>query len=322
MREPLRKPISPIKETVLAWYGRLQAIPYDIRQTVVVSGSNRSGTTWVGEILNTVPGYCMISEPLDMIRVPEARAMGLGWRPYIAPGTDWPEAEAFFSKVLSGRLLNRTTANRLSMTQILSRKAWVIKSVRANGFLKWMTEKFPIRPPVLLMRHPCAVVASRLRGGHKRPPVDLHPAFVNLDPRFAKAYPRILDFLRTLDTLEEALAARWCIHYYVPLSLPKPHPWILVTYEGLVRRGESELERIFDALGMELIEDAVKRLKVPSATAKKWSNVVTGKDPLAGWTEYLTKEQVKRILRIVSAFGLDFYGQDLEPNYGRLQAWG
>lgn len=67
-------------------------------------------------------------------------------------------------------------------------------------------------------------------------------------------------------------------------------------------------------------EDAVKRLKVPSASTKERSNVLTGKDPLEGWTENLTQEQIERILRVVSTFGLDFYGEDLEPDYSRLYA--
>lgn len=317
--ESIRKPLSGIKtvvlNTALPYYGRLQAKNYDIRKTIVITGCPRSGTTWLAEIMSTVPGYRMLYEPLDMNRVPEAKAAGLGWRPYIAPGTDWPEAEEFLRRVLTGQILNRLTTKHLSIAQILRRNAWVIKFVRASAILKWMTEKFQIRTPILLIRHPCAVIASQSRGLH---PYKI-PLPIDVNPAFAAAYPQFLDYLESLETQEEARAARWCMHYYPPLSLPKPHPWLLVPYERLVRQGERELERIFDALDIEMPEDAVKRLKVPSATTKKWSNVLTGKDPLSGWKESLTTEQIKRILRVVSTFGLDFYDEGLEPDYSRLE---
>jgi len=315
--EPIRKPLSDVKTSVLnrmlLHYGRFQARSYDIRNTVVVTGCPRSGTTWLGEIVSAVPGYRMLYEPLDMNRHPKSRAMGLGWRPYIAPGTDWPEAEAFLRYVLTGQLLDRSTTVHLSLAQVFMRRAWVIKSVRASAILKWMTEKFPIRTPILLIRHPCAVVASQMRSGRQIVHLPLQ-----VNPVFAAAFPRFVEYLGSLKNQEEARAAWWCMHYYPPLSLPKPHPWVLVTYESMVRQGEAELQRIFNALGIEISDDAVKHLRVPSATTKRWSNVLSGKDPLVGWTENLTQAQVKRILKVVSTFGLDIYGEGLEPDYSRL----
>jgi hypothetical protein len=141
---------------------------------------------------------------------------------------------------------------------------------------------------------------------------------MKITPSFAAAFPELADYMGTLKTQEEARAARYCMHYYPPLSLPKPHPWHLVTYERLVRQGRQELEQIFDALEMEMPAEAIKHLRIPSATTKDWSNVRSGKDPLAGWTKNLTKEQIKQILAVTSTFGLDFYGEELEPDYNRL----
>lgn len=315
--EPIRKPLSNVKTKLinrfLSYYGPRQAKNYNISDTIVVTGSPRSGTTWLGELMSTVPGYRMLYEPLDMNRHAESRAMGLGWRPYIAPGTDWPEAEAFLYRILTGQLLNRSTTTHLSMAQILTRKGWVIKFVRASAILKWMTERFPLRTPLLLIRHPCAVVASQTRSGRQTVSIPM-----KITPSFAAAFPELADYMGTLKTQEEARAARYCMHYYPPLSLPKPHPWHLVTYERLVRQGRQELEQIFEALEMEMPAEAIKHLRIPSATTKDWSNVRAGKDPLAGWTKNLSKEQIKQILAVTSTFGLDFYGEDLEPDYDRL----
>lgn len=100
---------------------------------------------------------------------------------------------------------------------------------------------------------------------------------------------------------------------------PEPHPWILVMYEKLVRHGEEEIQRIFNALEFEIPPNAVKGLRMPSRSVREHSSILTGEDPLAGWTKYLSKEQVKRILHLVSAFGLDFYSQEWKADYERIE---
>lgn len=137
-------------------------------------------------------------------------------------------------------------------------------------------------------------------------------------PDFIAAHPQFADLHNHLKTPEEKLAASWCMDYYAPLSLPKPHLWQLVTYEKLVQEGETELQRIFGTWDMEIPPEAIARLQIPSATTAEASNVYQGKDPLSGWKEHLTPVQIKRILSLVELFGLDFYSEDLEPDYERL----
>jgi hypothetical protein len=245
---------------------------------------------------------------------PETNALGLGWKPYIAPEVDWPEAEKLMRRVLTGQILYRHTTRRASLAEILRNEHWIIKFVRANRLLRWMAEKFPIRTPILLMRHPCAVVASQMRHPSWSPTIS--PA---VDSTFLAAHPWVSDILTDIEIQEEALTATWCMDYLAPLSTPKPHPWILVTYEKLVRHGEEELQRIFNALEIEVPESAVKHLRIPSKSVREHSSILMGEDPLAAWTKHLSKEQVKRILHLVSAFGLDFYGEGLEPDYERVE---
>ena len=40
---------------------------------------------------------------------------------------------------------------------------------------------------------------------------------------------------------------------------------------------------------------------------------------LSKWKKYLSKEQIENILGIVSDFGLDFYTEEIEPDYKRIQ---
>ena len=123
-------------------------------------------------------------------------------------------------------------------------------------------------------------------------------------------------------TKEEILSAIWCLDNYIPLSYPQPYPWIVVTYENLIKNGEMEIKRIFDFLN--ILEDhkkIIKKLKIPSRftmsnNPKKISN---DNYQLSKWKNILSQDQIENILDIVSIFNLDFYSNKIEPDYNRLQ---
>ena len=333
--------------TMLSLFGRMKAVNYDVNNTIVIAGTGRSGTTWLMEILNTIPRTCMIWEPLDLRSIPELynliqsmrlssliskRTYGLEisrlkstriselswlknsgiWSINMESGDDWTELEDYLEMVLTGQVLNLHTTLMTRLIDIIKSNRLIVKFCRANRLLKWMTERFSISS-VLLIRHPCAVVASQMRHGawdDRRYPM--------IDQMILEKHPGLFEIVNSVQTREEALAVDWCIDYAVPLAAEKPHPWILVTYEKLVREGEKELQRLFNAIEVDMSSEAVKHLSIPSETSISSSAISRGVDPLAGWTTYLTNEQVNRVLNIVSQFGLHFYDRKLEPDYDAL----
>lgn len=136
---------------------------HDLSNTIVLTGLPRSGTTWLGEILNTLPNSAMLFEPLHLRFVPEAAAAGFTWNNLIHPDEDKPEAVTFMRNVLSGRVLNVWTARDLKISNCLNTEFFIVKFVRAENLLSWMAANFPIRKPLFLIRHPCAVVSSQLK---------------------------------------------------------------------------------------------------------------------------------------------------------------
>lgn len=284
--------LYPITNFLLDRYASMGAKTYDIHNTIVISGCPRSGTTWLAEILNTIPNSNILMEPLHLRWVPEAKDIGFSGRTHIEPNEDWPEAEDFMKRVLSGQIMNINTLLKVKPMQILKNRNWIVKFVRANRMLRWIVENFPIRPPILLIRHPCAVVSSQMY---------IPSSWGNSKP--------------------SELARSWCYDYSIPLSSPKPHPWILVSYERLVREKEAEIKRIFKVLGFDVPKAAMDLFRRPSSTTRKDSPVRQGLDPLTDWKSHLTEEQVKHILGIVKGFGLDFYNEDPEPDYEWLRAY-
>jgi hypothetical protein len=214
------------------------------------------------------------------------------------------------------------------MHQLLGKKL-IVKFVRSNRMLPWIAERFKLRSMILMIRHPCAVVASRFKPGQKLPselqqnikPFPTPKEILNEASQIDGIDQSLLNKLREIKTREEIIAASWCLDNYVPLSYPKPYPWKVVIYEKLIRDGEKEIIRIFNEIGEKNVpRSAFLHLKLPSnVTQKNDEKIITNTElQLSKWKESLSKKQIERILSIVTAFGLDFYTKEIEPDYENI----
>jgi hypothetical protein len=286
---------------------------YDLRSTLVIAGSPRSGTTWLAELLNRIPRSAILFEPEHVQQVPEAREAGLTWHTIKEPDDDWPEGRQFFDKVFRGKLISSWTVSHVPVTSAVAPRTWIVKFVDANFMLGWLARNFPIKPPVLLVRHPCAVIASQLRRGWSNP----HP------PRlkgFLAKYPQFKDYLETLSDPAEFAAALWSMQTYAPLMLPRPWPFVLIPYEELAADPRQELSRLFGAWQMPMPAGVLESATRPSGTTDSGSALRAGADPSGAWLKSLSTRQIDSILAVIRTFGLDFYDASGRPDLNRLNA--
>ena len=284
------------------------------QDALVISGYPRSGTTWLAEVIASVPGSAILFEPLNLQAVPGAREAGFDWDNFHLPGEEWPAGERFMEAVLSGKVLNRWTTGYIPLGQTAHIERWIVKFVRANQMLGWITQKFSLRAPVFIVRHPCAVFSSwSERGWPMLPRAQRNPAFL-------RAYPQLEAVMDRLETPEEFFAAKWCMENYAPLALPKPRGFHVVAYEQLRTAPREELEPIFADWNLEIpagIEDLIRR---PSAKASA-AFLGQGGAESGGWSRRLKPAQIDAILAVVAAFGLDFYDGSPVPDMARLAAF-
>ncbi len=290
---------------------------FDPKTSILVFGSIRSGSTWLAEVLSSLDGHVQIFEPLHPEFVPDARKTLVERNPYVPSVDSWPAGRScLFGKILSGKLVNSWTMSQASIQEVFHANRLVIKFVRGNLLLEWLAANMDIHTPVLVIRHPCAIIASHLNKGW--PP----SKNVLLGNSYFDRFPEIRNDCSELSEPEELAALAWCLRYHAPLMSQKPYPFILVSYEKLVRNGKEELEKLFRALDIPLDKKAIDQLSIPSDTVTKGSQVVAGRDPLAGWRGKLNDRQVDNILAVLNKFGMDFYSTALEPDYVRLSEFG
>jgi len=286
---------------------------YDLDRTVVISGFPRSGTTWLAQVISSLPGCGLVFEPLNTDRVRGARVAGFGWDNFRLADDEWAEGERFMSDVLAGKTLNSWTASRLPLLRSTNVNRWIVKFVRANPLLPWLVRHFPRSKPVLVLRHPCAVYSSWIQrhwpvAGYAPPK----------KARFFAAFPEYLETREKLSTPEEFFAAAWCIEHCAIFRQMNAGELVMCYYEDLVLDAERELDQICRILDIPINKDLSGIIKRPSSKAS--NTLQAGSvNQLTAWRERLPSDVGKRIVGVLKAFDLHCY--DLSPLPNRTWPW-
>jgi hypothetical protein len=282
---------------------------------LVVLGSGRSGTTWLQEVVGTLPTALPVWEPLNPHQDPAMRPLvpGDGFV-RVAPDERRDDLGGVLDEVVSGRHLTRWSSSRAGLRSLWSGSTPVVKLIRANRAAGWLTERYPSTPVVAIVRHPCAVVSSMMSA----------PGAWNDWPR-----DEILEPMRgwvpdaALDAVPEHgragwLAAFWAADTLALLDETSPDRVHLVTYERMVRTPHQVAVEVFEHLGRPLPAAAATALGRASTTTNPGAAVLESRDPLAEWRRRLDPNDADAVLSVVEAFGLTFYGEDLDPDLDAL----
>ncbi|HVD44873.1 MAG TPA: sulfotransferase [Rubrobacter sp.] len=274
----------------------------DHRDSVFLAGSGRSGTTWLSEVINHSGGYHYVFEPFNPARV---GAFGhFRSKQYLRPDDTREEFLKPASLALTGALKSSWT-DRFNRALVARRR--LIKDIRATLLLGWMHANFPGMPIILLLRHPCAVVASRLALGWKD---NLSETMEQRELVEDFLLPREEEILAAKDDFERHLFL-WCIDNYVPLKQLRPQEVHLTFYENLLARPEAELQSLFASLGEDFDDRVYRRLRRPSPLSRK----NTPCPSLEGWRTGVSANQLERTIEILGLFGLDhLYGEGTMPD--------
>lgn len=292
---------------------RLQAdMQADPTKAILLFASPRGGSTWLEEMLGTMPRTATLWEPLDLDRGTGFRELGFGWRQHIPEGTRWPEAEDLFSRHFSGKVLSPYLAQATTPAELRAADRLIVKFVRGHLLLPWLVERFPMPKPVFLVRHPCAVVASMIKhGAWKGHPIPPPQPAAHRHDELVRHYH---DIAGAIQTEEEYLAYIWCsTHAYLLKHPLNDKAWTTITYEELLLNTEATLKKVFASWGMQVPPEALEISKRPSRTTRPGSPTAEPMDQLSHWRSKLDQGQKDRILRMLQRFDLDLYGADPLP---------
>lgn len=231
---------------------------------------------------------------------------------YMRPNSDNPQLYSFCARVLSGDIRHPWIDKELDVIRPHFR---LIKEIRANLFLKWLHLQFPHTPLIFVIRHPCAVVLSRMQLDWAADD-DITP-FLAQEQLVHDYLSDKVDVIRRAKSVEQKHAIIWSISNLVPLRQFGANELNIVFYEKLVVQPEVEIPRIFKAIGQEYTPSVFQEMKRPSTSSTSGSAVMLGDDKVAGWRRKLSPKQIDDILSTVATFGLDHLYEDSDmPELG------
>lgn len=278
----------------------------------LVFSDPRGGSTWLMEIVKQITNKPVLWEPLHVRKVKELNKIGFGWRQYIPENGEWKAAKLFFNKLFKGKVINNWIMQQTTKQELQDADQFIIKFCRGNALLPYLTNQFNFKyKPILMVRHPFAVVASQLKhGGWKN--TSTHFEIPNL--LYNNHYKDHDVFLNSLQTKVETLTATWCLTNQIPLGHPKNNKaWITITYEELLVYPEATIKRVLEQWQLPYDMSKINFKQQSSTTVAGSPETIS--ERLQYWKKSFSQEEIDAMIRVLNYFEVKLYDRNPEPLY-------
>ncbi len=297
---------------------------------ILVTGANRSGTTWVGRILASARGVNYIHEPFN--HQYHDPAFGLIPPPfaqhyhYVLPN----EAEGVkrYLRYRMGHLRpwwsdvkDRPGLRRLagaSRRWLQARRAAfcrpLLKDPIALMSAEWLWRTFDLHV-VVLVRHPAAYVSSiRRLNWPMRPHVFLNQPELMRDLLAPLTGEITAQHARANDPIGDAICA-WNVFHHVIDGYRRRHAnWIFLRHEDLSRNYGEMFEALFEKLGLDfgkhprkVVEQLCNAANPAEAGGRVHRLNRNSRAVVWNWKKRLDREQIARIKSETDAIASRFY---------------
>ena len=287
-----------------------------LSDAVFLAGTGRSGTGWVANIINYDNRYRYMYEPFSPRVVDTVAAFT--WGLYIRPDDRSEKYIEPARRLLEGKVGHYPKLDRANK-RMFARKR-LLKETRGNLWLKWLRVNFPEVKIVLLMRHPCAAVNSRIKRGN----LVLFDQFLQQPALMADhlgPFKEAIERARDADEFDKR-TYMWCINYYVPLRQFAPGDVHLAYYENFAEHPKEEVDKLFTFIGEPYDDRVFDAIKRPSEVTRPDAAIVTGRNVVSHWQQEVGPERTRRTIDILRQFGLDkIYSEDPMPIDGGVDAF-
>ena len=287
-----------------------------LKNAIIICSEPRGGSTWLMEILQSMPKTVVNMEPLHHFSGVVPARFNLGWYPYIPQENNEIKYLRFFKAVLTFKVYNRWTTGKVGIKKLLSAKRVLTKFVLANRLLPWLTLHFNHKLshwPIYLVRHPIPTCISQLRNFHgiqKERLLSVSATnFKVPNGIFNDRFKEHETYLASLSSSLERHIALWCINNVAIMDHPNKAGWITVYYEDLVKNPLTETRKLMQQLGIETPPQhwEMFNFKIPSASNFKNHYKKDPHQQLESFLAQFSKQELQRIQDIFDYFNFNVY---------------
>jgi hypothetical protein len=290
---------------------------------ILVTGSHRSGSTWVGHMLALDPSIGYINGPFNLHsgRV-VCGAEFTNWFTYICS-----DNEAHFYEALKSTLnyhcdlkeaLWRARSYRdlkqgvrvvaHSLQHRLRGRRPMVKDPIAFFSAEWLARTFGM-DVVILIRHPAAFAGS-LKVKNWLHPFDhfLNQPYLMRD-MLEPFRADLEEFAHNHHDIIDQAALLWQIIYSTALEYKKNHTdWIFLRHEDLSLNPVGSFVELYERLGLEITEQIKQQMGEYSFTSRQSKLRRNSAKNVFTWKKRLAQGEIDRIRRRVEGVACHFYG--------------
>ena len=319
-----------------------------MNEPILITGSHRSGTTWVGNIIRNLPRIYYLHEPLT----PNSITRGLFnteiWYKYYDPKKEYENIETILNELFSGsypfkamfhfknslphtdyrnpngindgkidlkyfkwRINAYIDSKRLNKKEIIP----LIKDPIALTAAEWIHQKWNSKN-VILIRHPAAFVSSLIRLNW-RFNFENFTKQPDLIDRFLGPYRSQINN-PPKDFISEASLIWTCITKII-IEYQKLYPnWLYIRHEDLSYDPIKEYELLFEKLKLQFSNE-VKKVIHSSSNFSNPSEVANSKvvhqlqrnsrDNIKNWKKRLNNKDINKVRDLTEHLSQSFYSE-------------
>ena len=276
-----------------------------MKEPILITGSHRSGTTWVGNIIRNLPRIYYLHEPLT----PNSITRGLFnteiWYKYYDPEKEYENIETILNELFSGSYPFKAMfhfKNGLPHTDYRNPAEWIHQ--------KWNSKN------VILIRHPAAFVSSLIRLNW-RFNFENFTKQPDLIDRFLGPYRSQINN-PPKDFISEASLIWTCITKII-IEYQKLYPnWLYIRHEDLSYDPIKEYELLFEKLKLPFSNE-VKKVIHSSSNFSNPSEVANSKvvhqlqrnsrDNIKNWKKRLNNKDINKVRDLTEHLSQSFYSE-------------
>ncbi len=281
---------------------RLNRLIRDYDEKVWIVGDGRSGTNWLSSILNHDGKSRFMYEPIHPAKIETMKSLQLFH--YQRASQRDENLQKMLIPIWDGTHPDYRInyANRLRLYSRI-----LVKDIFGHLLARWAVNQFPEIKPILIMRHPFDVAASKAQKQDwtwMTEPTEFLKRPHLLEDHLEEFSPQV----ERAETFFEKQITIWAIIHYVWFRQFKQDECEVIFYEDLCIAPATKLERLGQFIGRgesdihTMIEFAVSSARPVPEEAKM--------EEL--WPQF-TRKELEFGLDVLSAFGLSLYGPQRRP---------
>jgi len=278
----------------------------------------RSGSTWLSEILLTIPGSCLFDEPLlrntiespnvlprlEIRKFKEIAENNFYFFQPIPADAKEPECKTIFEILLKGQALSIGLYNDYGLHVLSKSKIFVTKFNHANLLSCWLANQFDFAS-ISLFRNPYSCIASIIR--HPLSKKLTIPDIIRIpDFKHNEIYLQHQERYNKIRSVEEYYAFLWSLNFKEGF---KKNKGLKIYYEDLLLNYDSTLKKIFNYLKIPVPVSSVEKRFNPSKSTINYAiENIKNQKQIDSWKQSLSQSQKMNIKSILNYFEIpEFY---------------